>query len=156
MLYNPRVVNPPRDQETTHPPRNAMNYITYNESFKTYAITSRQVGIAMISMGNPYNHNRGGVITDKTKAIASLKKAGYTLVGAHKWKTYPMGGAAVERMEIRGLVAYLDHAVEKPCGEQVKTLCGVRTSSLCMDDSLSSVDLPDCPKCRKIILANAQ
>ena len=149
-------IAPARPQEATHPPRTAMDFLARHDGLQPYAITSRQVGIAMISMGNPYNHNRGGVITDKTKAIASLKKAGYTLVGAHKWKTYPMGGAAVERMEIRGLVAYLDHAVEKPCGEQVKTLCGVKTSSLCMDDSLSSVDLPDCPKCRKIILANAQ
>lgn len=57
-----------------------MNYITYNETLKTYSITSREVGIAMISMGNPYNHNRGGQITDKPKAIASLKRAGYTEV----------------------------------------------------------------------------
>ena len=57
-----------------------MNYITYNETLKTYSITSREVGIAMISMGNPYNHNRGAVITDKAKALASLQKAGYTEV----------------------------------------------------------------------------
>lgn len=61
------------------------------------------------------------------------------------WKTYPMGGAAAEKMALRGLVAYLDHAVNMDTG---KTLCGVKTHSLCMDDSLATDELPDCPRCR--------
>jgi hypothetical protein len=66
-----------------------------------------------------------------------------------KWKTYPMGAACSERMERRGLVAHLDHAVNLDTG---KTLCGVKTNSLCMDDSLATNDLPDCPRCRAKIV----
>jgi len=67
-----------------------------------------------------------------------------------------MGGAAAERMEERGLVAYLDHAVMEPCHERLKTLCGVKTDSLCMDDSLATTALPDCPRCQKKIAALAK
>ena len=34
-------------------------------------------------------------------------------------------------------------------------LCGVLTYSLCMDDSLATDELPDCPKCKRK-LANKQ
>ena len=64
------------------------------------------------------------------------------------YRTFPMGAAASERMEIRGLKAVYDHAVREPCHEQTKALCGVQTRSLCMDDSLSSTEPPDCPICR--------
>ena len=64
------------------------------------------------------------------------------------WKTYPMGAAAAERMEMRKMKAYLDHAVYEPCREQRTTVCGVLTHSLCMDDSLATTELPDCPRCR--------
>jgi hypothetical protein len=67
-----------------------------------------------------------------------------------------MGSAAAEKMEIRGLIAHLDHAVKEPCDDQAKTLCGVQTFSLCMDDSLATDDLPDCPRCQKIIKTNAE
>ena len=63
------------------------------------------------------------------------------------WKTYPMGAAAAERMAVRGLVAYMDHAVLDPADNQEKALCGVQTASLCMDDSLATDDIPECPKC---------
>ena len=61
------------------------------------------------------------------------------------WKTYPMGGAAAERMELRGLKAYLDHAVNI---DTMKPLCTVKLSSLCVDETLATNELPDCPKCR--------
>lgn len=38
--------------------------------------------------------------------------------------------------------------------EEVRKVCGVLTYSLCMDDSLATDELPDCPKCRRK-LANA-
>lgn len=63
---------------------------------------------------------------------------------ALRWRTYPMGGAASERMERRGLKAFLDHAVNLDTG---KTLCGVNVNSLCADDSLATDIPPDCPKC---------
>ena len=66
-----------------------------------------------------------------------------------KWKSYPMGGACAERMEVSKLPTVYDfHAVAEPCDKQVKALCGVKTFSLCMDDSLATNDLPDCPRCR--------
>ena len=65
------------------------------------------------------------------------------------WKTYPMGAAEAERMELRGLTAYLDHAVLEPCDDQAKALCGVKTFSLCMDSSQSTTEIPDCPRCAK-------
>lgn len=55
-----------------------------------------------------------------------------------------MGAACAERMEARGLKAHLDHAVNLDTG---KTLCGVKTDSLCMDESLATTKLPDCPRC---------
>lgn len=61
--------------------------------------------------------------------------------------TYPIGGAAAERMENRGLVAYLDHAVLESDGPRLKAVCGVLTSSLCMDSSLATTTPPDCPRC---------
>ena len=63
------------------------------------------------------------------------------------WKTYPMGGAANEHMWRRGLKAELSHAVAEPCLEQDKALCGVKTHSLCMDESLATTELPECPRC---------
>jgi hypothetical protein len=65
-----------------------------------------------------------------------------------------MGAAAAERMERRGMTAHLSHAVALPCDKQNSTLCGVVTYSLCMDESLATDELPDCPKCRRK-LANA-
>lgn len=65
-----------------------------------------------------------------------------------KYKTFPMGSAATERMEQRGLKAFLSHAVIEPCHDQIKTICGAKTSSLCLDDSLATTDLPDCPRCQ--------
>lgn len=65
------------------------------------------------------------------------------------WKTYPMGAAASERMEQRGMKAHLSHAVEFPCHQQNRAMCGVLTYSLCMDDSLATNDDPDCPKCQR-------
>jgi hypothetical protein len=64
------------------------------------------------------------------------------------WRTFPMGAAAAERQ--RGLKAtpHLSHAVAEPCHDHTKALCGVLTFSLCMDDSLATTELPDCPKCR--------
>ena len=62
-----------------------------------------------------------------------------------------MGAAAAEKMELRGLVAHLSHAVLLPANNQEKSLCGVKTFSLCMDDSLASDELPDCPRCQKKI-----
>lgn len=59
-----------------------MNYITYSATKKTYSITSREIGMAMISMGNSYGHNRGGRIIDKAKALASLASAGFTEVNS--------------------------------------------------------------------------
>lgn len=60
-----------------------------------------------------------------------------------------MGAAEAERMELRKLpVIYNFHAVEAPCHDQKKALCGVKTFSLCMDDSLANNDLPDCPRCK--------
>ena len=62
-----------------------------------------------------------------------------------------MGAAAAERMEMRGMAAFLDHAVYEPCAQQRTAVCGVQTRSLCMDDSLATTELPDCPKCRSKI-----
>ena len=71
------------------------------------------------------------------------------------WKTYPMGAAAAERMERRGMVAHLSHAVLQPCDQQNSALCGVLSYSLCMDDSLATDELPDCPRCqRKLAIAH--
>lgn len=68
---------------------------------------------------------------------------------AHLWLTYPMGAAASERMERRGLKAFHDHAVNIKTG---KPLCSVKLQSLCMDSSLATSLLPDCPRCRTAIL----
>lgn len=57
-----------------------MNYITYNQAKKTFSITTQAIGMAMLSMGNPHGHNRGGRITDKAKALASLQAAGFVEV----------------------------------------------------------------------------
>jgi hypothetical protein len=65
-----------------------------------------------------------------------------------KWKTYPMGGAAAEKMALRGLTAHLDHAVNI---EMWKPLCSVKLHSLCMDDSLATDIVPDCPSCAAAI-----
>jgi len=68
---------------------------------------------------------------------------------APKWKSYPMGAACAERMDVaKQPVVYNYHAVAEPCDKQEKALCGVKTFSLCMDDSLATSDLPDCPRCR--------
>lgn len=61
------------------------------------------------------------------------------------WKTFPMGAAAAERMESRGLTAHLDHAVNI---DTMKPLCRVKVHSLCIDWSLATNALPDCPVCR--------
>jgi hypothetical protein len=61
-----------------------------------------------------------------------------------KWKTYPMGGKGAEYMEARGKVAFQDHAVNLETG---KTLCGCRVDFLCLDESLASETVPECPKC---------
>jgi hypothetical protein len=60
------------------------------------------------------------------------------------WRTYPMGGKGAEYMERRGKTAFLSHAVNLDTG---RTLCGVRADFICLDDSLASQDLPECPKC---------
>lgn len=65
------------------------------------------------------------------------------------WKTYPMGGAASEMMEARGLRAHLSHAVLMPADEHPEAVCGVKTFSLCMDDSLATYGMPDCPECQR-------
>ena len=67
------------------------------------------------------------------------------------WLTFPMGAAASERMERRGLKAELSHAVKMPTDQQAKALCGVQVYSLCMDSSLATSELPECPRCRKKI-----
>lgn len=64
------------------------------------------------------------------------------------WKTYPMGGAAWERMHHRGLKAEYSHAVNV---DTLEPLCSVKLFSLCHDDSLATSDLPDCPVCRRRI-----
>lgn len=58
-----------------------------------------------------------------------------------------MGAAASERMELRGMKAHLSHAVLDPAWDGRTALCGVLTTSLCMDDSLATSEMPDCPKC---------
>lgn len=59
-----------------------------------------------------------------------------------------MGAAEAERMALRGLpVIYDFHAVAAPFHSQAKAMCGVKTYSLCMDDSLATDALPDCPRC---------
>lgn len=67
------------------------------------------------------------------------------------WKTYPIGAAASERMEMRGLKASFSHAVLFPSMMQPRALCGVKTFSLCMDSSLATDELPDCPRCQSKI-----
>lgn len=63
-----------------------------------------------------------------------------------------MGGKGAEYMERRGKTAFLDHAVNTETG---KSLCGVRDDFLCLDDSLATNEIPECPKCaakiRKLI-----
>ena len=54
-------------------------------------------------------------------------------------------------MERRGLKAELSHAVQMPIDQQAKALCGVQVYSLCMDSSLATSELPECPRCRKKI-----
>lgn len=63
-----------------------------------------------------------------------------------KWKSYPTGGAIADKPGLR--VIYDFHAVADPFHTQAKALCGVKTYSLCMDDSLASDELPDCPRCQ--------
>jgi hypothetical protein len=67
-------------------------------------------------------------------------------VSPMKWRTYPMSGAAAERMEQRGLKRpYLDHAVNLDTG---RCLCSVSADSLVQDDAFYHEDhLPDCPRC---------
>lgn len=68
------------------------------------------------------------------------------------WKSYPIGGAIAEQMEQRKQpVIYDFHAVKMPHEDERRALCGVKTFSLCMDDSLATNELPDCPRCRQAI-----
>lgn len=56
-----------------------------------------------------------------------------------------MGGAAAERMQgAKG--AYLSHAVDT---DTWTPLCRVKINSLCIDSSLATQELPDCPRCRQ-------
>lgn len=58
--------------------------------------------------------------------------------------TVPMGGKGSEYMERRGKTAFLSHAIDTSTG---KPLCPVRVDFLCLDSSLATTEMPECPKC---------
>jgi len=54
---------------------------TFNETLKTFALTSDDIANTMIVVGNPYNHNRAKRFPSEAEARSKFAEHGYSEVG---------------------------------------------------------------------------
>lgn len=55
-------------------------WVSWNETTKTYAITDRETAERMVGIGNPYGFNRTALIVSMKLLLNGLKKRGYSPV----------------------------------------------------------------------------